>query len=111
MTFVIVVVICLAVLGYVLWPLRAGAPAAGPDPQLLLERERVAVAKDRKIDELRELLGDREAGKLDAADAKELERRLRHEAADLLHRLDELDERLAAGAGAEGRTATGEPVG
>lgn len=110
MEFVIVIGASFLTLAFVLWPLRSGEATGGPDPQLLLERERVAVAKDRKIDELRELLGDREAGKLDAAGAKALERDLRRQAADLLHRLDELDERLARDA-AERRTRTGEPVG
>lgn len=97
--FLAVMTIAAATLLYVFWPLRGEDPGAGADPQLLVERERIALAKDRKIDEIRELRGDREAGKLEASGARDLERRLRAEAADLLHQLDELDAQLAAAAG------------
>jgi hypothetical protein len=90
--FLLVMAIAAAVLGFVLWPLRASAPiAAGIDPRLLEDRDRAQLAKDRKLDEIRELRADRAAGKLDTADAAPLERALRAEAATLLHALDDAE--------------------
>lgn len=89
LTFLLVMVIAAGVLAFVLTPLlRAPAPVLGPDPQLLVARDRAALAKERKLDEIRELRADVAAGKLTAGDGKVLERALRAEAADLLHQLD-----------------------
>ncbi len=89
LTFLLVMLIAAGVLAFVLAPLlREPAEAEGPDPQLIVARDRAALAKDRKLDEIRELRADVAAGKLDAADGKVLERALRAEAADLLHQLD-----------------------
>lgn len=89
-----VIAIAAATFAFVLWPLRPGAPTPAPDDALRVERERIALAKDRKIDEIRELRGDQAAGKIEADRAREIERTLRAQAADLMHQLDELDERL-----------------
>ncbi len=90
--FLIVMTIAAAVLGFILWPLRAGAPiATGIDPRLLEDRDRAQLAKDRKLDEIRELRADRAAGKLSTTDAAPLERALRSEAAALLHTLDDAE--------------------
>ncbi|MDO9356121.1 MAG: hypothetical protein Q7T55_20650 [Solirubrobacteraceae bacterium] len=90
--FLLVMAIAAAVLAFILWPLRASAPVAtGIDPRLLEDRDRAQLAKDRKLDEIRELRSDREAGKLEAADAAPLERALRAEAATLLHALDDAE--------------------
>lgn len=87
-----------AVLWFVSGPLRPGADS-GPaqiDPRLLADRDRAQLAKDRKLDEIRELRGDRVAGKLTAADAAPLERALRAQAADLLHALDDAEAAIDA---------------
>lgn len=90
--FVLVMAVAAAVLWFVLWPLRGHAPVdGGIDPRLLEDRDRAQLAKDRKLDEIRELRADRAAGKLATADAAPLERALRAEAADLLHALDEAE--------------------
>ena len=88
--FLIVMTIAAAVLWFVSGPLRPGGlpDAAEIDPRLLADRDRAQLAKDRKLDEIRELRADRAAGKLADADAAPLERKLRAEAADLLHALD-----------------------
>ena len=98
LAFSIVMLVAAAALAFVAWPLRTGAPdpnTAGPDPRLIEERDRALLAKDRKLDEIRELRADRQSGKLAAADAAPLERRLRAEAADLLHALDHAEAALA----------------
>ena len=88
----IVMTVAAGVLTYILWPLRAGAPTkTGIDPRLLEDRDRAQLAKDRKLDEIRELRADRAAGKLTPADAAPLERALRSEAAALLHALDDAE--------------------
>lgn len=90
--FLIVMVVAAAVFWFVLWPLRGGVPAGvGIDPRLLEDRDRAQLAKDRKLDEIRELRADRAAGKLATADAAPLERALRAEAAELLHALDDAE--------------------
>lgn len=88
--FIIVMAIAAAVLWFVSGPLRPGGlpDTAEIDPRLLADRDRAQLAKDRKLDEIRELRADREAGKIATADAAPLERKLRAEAADLLHTLD-----------------------
>ncbi|MBO9532170.1 MAG: hypothetical protein J7513_04250 [Solirubrobacteraceae bacterium] len=97
LSFLIVMIVAAAALAFVAWPLRAGASAAtdGPDPRLIEARDRAELAKDRKLDEIRELRADREAGKITKADAAVLERQLRAQAADLLHALDEADAALS----------------
>lgn len=103
LTFLLVMLIAVAVLGFVLLPLlREPEIAEGPDPQLLVQRDRALLAKDRKLDEIRELRADVASGKLDAGDGKVLERALRAEAADLLHQVDAAEEAL--------REATPEPA-
>lgn len=88
--FIIVMAIAAAVLWFVSGPLRPGGlrEAAEIDPRLLADRDRAQLAKDRKLDEIRELRADRAAGKIAPEDAAPLERKLRAEAADLLHALD-----------------------
>lgn len=88
--FIIVMAIAAAVLWFVSGPLRPGglSEVDDIDPRLLADRDRAQLAKDRKLDEIRELRADRAAGKIAAADAAPLERKLRAEAADLLHALD-----------------------
>ena len=101
LTFLVVMLIVAAVTGFVAWPLRTGAPQSdGPVDQRLIDaRDRALLAKERKLDEIRELRADRQAGKLANADAAVLERQLRAEAADLLHALDRAEAALAEAAG------------
>ena len=87
--FLIVMALAAAVIVFVAWPLTTHAKIpTGIDPRLLEDRDRAQLAKDRKLDEIRELRADREAGKLTTLDAAPLERALRSEAAELLHTLD-----------------------
>lgn len=103
--FIIVMSIAASVFWFVIWPLRG--PAAGSDqgidPRLLEDRDRAQLAKDRKLDEIRELRADRAAGKLADRDAAPLERALRSEAADLLHALDEAEAAIDAAEAALGQ--------
>lgn len=110
--FLIVMAIAALVFWFVLWPLRGDAPAAdGVDERLELERDRVQLAKDRKLDEIRELRHDRAAGKLSAADAGPLERELRGQAAELLHELDAIEAQLDDAATAvQTREAVAPPI-
>ena len=114
--FLIVMAIAAAVLWFVTAPLRPGADH-GPaqiDPRLLADRDRAQLAKDRKLDEIRELQADRAAGKLSAADAGPLERTLRGQAAELLHALDAaeaaIDEAQARIDDSRGRTDEPQPA-
>lgn len=108
LSFLIVMLVAAAALAFVAWPLRAGAPEPGAgtvDPRLLEARDRAQLAKDRKLDEIRELRADRAAGKLAPQDAAVLERTLRAQAADLLHELDRAEAAIAEASGA----TAGEP--
>lgn len=94
--FLLVMLIAAAAIGFVVWPLRAGAlGATGPDPRLIEARDVALLAKERKLAEIRELRTDRAAGKIAVQDAAVLERQLRAQAADLLHALDAAEAALA----------------
>jgi hypothetical protein len=95
--FIIVMTVALAVFLYVLAPLRRTDDSDRTiDPRLLADRDRAQLAKDRKLDEIRELRADRQAGKLTEGDARALERELRAQAADLLHQLDDAEAAIDA---------------
>jgi hypothetical protein len=64
---------------------RAGGEAAGAAELADLE-----AARDAKYAEIRDAELDYRTGKLSEADWRALDRQLRREAVDLLHRLDEL---------------------
>lgn len=103
LSFLVVMLVAAAALAFVAWPLRAGAPEPGEgtvDPRLLEARDRAQLAKDRKLDEIRELRADRAAGKLAPEDAAVLERTLRAQAADLLHELDRAEAAIVEASGA-----------
>lgn len=111
LTFLLVMLLAAAVLAFVLMPLlRAPAPVAGPDPQLVVARDRALLAKERKLAEIRELRGDVASGKLTAADGKVLERALRADAADLLHQLDAAESALVEVTPAPAAEAPAEPA-
>lgn len=103
LSFLIVMLVAAAALTFVVWPLRGGARAPeGVDPRLIEDRDRALLAKERKLDEIRELRADRAAGKIAKEDAAVLERQLRAQAADLLHALDRAEEALAEAEGSLG---------
>ena len=62
---------------------RAGKEVAGQ-----AERADLEAARDAKYAEIRDAEMDYRTGKLSEADWRGLDRQLRHEAVDLLHRLD-----------------------
>jgi hypothetical protein len=111
LAFIIVMTVAVAVFWFVLWPLRGDQPAAtGIDPRLLADRDRAQLAKDRKLDEIRELRADRAAGKLTTADAAPLERELRNQAAELLHTLDAAEAAIDEAEARLQRTPATEPT-
>ena len=64
---------------------RAGREAVGA-----AERADLEAARDAKYAEIRDAEMDYRTGKLSEADWRALDRQLRHEAVELLHRLDEV---------------------
>jgi hypothetical protein len=86
----VLVVVAIAVL-VISAPLRAGRrnerEAAGA-----AERADLEAARDAKYAEIRDAEMDHRTGKLSEADWRAIDRRLRHEAVELLHRLDDAGE-------------------
>lgn len=82
------VVVALAVL-VISAPLRAGRQAERTAAGAA-ERADLEAARDAKYAEIRDAEMDYRTGKLSEADWRALDRQLRHEAVELLHRLDEL---------------------
>jgi hypothetical protein len=84
--------IVIVLLGVVVWlvsgPLRTGAAAA--DEAQGTRRDDLEAAKEAKYREIRDAELDYRTGKLSQDDWRALDRELRAEAMDLLHRLDEL---------------------
>jgi len=72
-------------------PLRAGRRIER-DTVDRAERADLEAARDAKYAEIRDAEMDYRTGKLSEADWRTLDRQLRREAVELLHRLDELDE-------------------
>ena len=70
-------------------PLR-GRPIA-PDPSRLAERSELEAAREAKFREIRDAELDYRTGKLSEADWRGLDRQLRAEAVEILHRLDDLE--------------------
>jgi hypothetical protein len=73
-------------------PLRAGRRVER-ESAVRAERADLEAARDAKYAEIRDAEMDYRTGKLSEADWRRLDRQLRREAVELLHRLDELDER------------------
>ncbi len=71
-------------------PLRAGRRAEREAADRG-ERADLEAARDAKYAEIRDAEMDYRTGKLSEADWRALDRQLRREAVELLHRLDELD--------------------
>jgi hypothetical protein len=80
----VVVAVAVLVISAPLMPGRAGRETAGAAEHADLE-----AARDAKYAEIRDAEMDYRTGKLSEADWRALDRQLRHEAVELLHRLDE----------------------
>ena len=82
----VVVAVAVLVISAPLMPGRcAGREAVGA-----AERADLEAARDTKYAEIRDAEMDYRTGKLSEADWRALDRQLRHEAVELLHRLDEV---------------------
>jgi hypothetical protein len=90
----VLVVLCVVVL-VVAAPLRAGA-AVSRSARDSADRDELEAAKAAKYAEIRDAEMDYRTGKLSEADWRALDRQLRREAVELLHRLDALEEREPA---------------
>jgi len=84
----VLVVIAVAVL-VISAPLRPGRRASR-DVAGAAERADLEAARDAKYAEIRDAEMDYRTGKLSEADWRALDRQLRREAVEILHRLDEL---------------------
>ena len=82
----VVVAVAVLVISAPLMPgRRAGRESVGA-----AERADLEAARDAKYAEIRDAEMDYRTGKLSEADWRALDRQLRHEAVELLHRLDEV---------------------
>ncbi len=86
----VLVVVAVAVL-VISAPLRAGRRSEG-DAAAAAVRADLEAARDAKYAEIRDAEMDYRTGKLSEADWRPLDRQLRREAVEILHRLDELGE-------------------
>jgi hypothetical protein len=84
----VVVVVAVAVL-LISAPLRSGR-RTGREPAQAAERADLEAARDAKYAEIRDAEMDFRTGKLSEPDWRALDRQLRREAVELLHRLDEV---------------------
>ncbi len=88
---VVAALVVIALLGLVVWllagPLRAGSAVEDRDAA---QRDDLEAAKEAKYREIRDAELDYRTGKLSEDDWRTLDRELRAEAVDLLHRLDRL---------------------
>jgi flagellar biosynthesis/type III secretory pathway M-ring protein FliF/YscJ len=94
MEFVLVLVVLAIAVLVIAAPLRRGRTAereAAEDAQ----REELEAAKAAKYAEIRDAELDYRTGKLSEADWRGIDRQLRREAVEVLHRLDALDDRDA----------------
>ena len=96
MTYVIILVLLVAVVWLVTAPLRRGAdreaPADEREAEDTMRRIDLEAARDAKYREIRDAELDHETGKLSDQDYDAIDSTLRAEAVELLHQLDELAE-------------------
>jgi hypothetical protein len=91
---VLVVLICVALVAAVAWPLLRPAPEAEPGgPPDDDDRRELDEALERSLAAIREIEFDHRAGHLSDADYQSLDREERQRAVDLIRRRDELGER------------------
>jgi hypothetical protein len=88
--FLVILAVVAAVVALVGAPLRPGRSSAR-EAAAEAERAELEAARDAKYREIREAELDHRTGKLSEADWRALDRTLRGEAVELLHRLDVLD--------------------
>ena len=85
-------IVVIVLLGLVVWlvsgPLRAGAKKA--DERDVAVREDLEAAKEAKYREIRDAELDYRTGKLSEEDWRAVDRQLRAEAMEILHRLDQV---------------------
>ena len=88
MDFVVIFVVLLVVVWFVSGPLRSRQ-----DDEVIESAERadLEAARDAKYREIRDAELDFRTGKLSEGDWRSLDRQLRREAVEILHRLDALD--------------------
>ena len=86
MEIVLVLVLLAVAILAISAPLRQRAAREAADRT---ERAELEAARDAKYAEIRDAEMDYRTGKLSEADWRALDRQLRHEAVELLHRLDE----------------------
>jgi hypothetical protein len=86
----VLILVAVAVLA-IAAPLRSGHRAE-PDAAGRGERADLEAARDAKYAEIRDAEMDYRTGKLSEADWRPLDRQLRHEAVELLHRLDAVED-------------------
>lgn len=95
MTYVILLLLLLAVVWLVSAPLRRDRVATGAsgegDPGHAMARIDLEAARDAKYREIRDAELDHQTGKLSDEDYEAINSTLRAEAIDLLHRLDALE--------------------
>jgi len=89
MDYIVVLVVLLVVVFVVSAPLRR----RGEEEDVDALREELEAERDAKYGEIRDADLDRRTGKLSDADWRTIDRTLRGEAIEILHRLDELPER------------------
>jgi type II secretory pathway pseudopilin PulG len=86
----VLVVVALAVL-VISAPLRSSGRSAERESATAGERAELEAARDAKYAEIRDAEVDYRTGKLSEPDWRALDRQLRREAVEILHRLDETD--------------------
>jgi len=88
MDFVVIFVVLLVVVWFVSGPLRSRQ-----DDEVIESAERadLEAARDAKYREIRDAELDFRTGKLSEGDWRSLDRQLRREAVEILHRIDALD--------------------
>ena len=92
MELLAILAVVLAVAAFVSAPLR-GDRAEQEEQREQAERADLEAAKEAKYHEIRDAELDYRTGKLSEADWRGLDRQLRREAVEVLHRLDALDDR------------------
>jgi hypothetical protein len=108
---ILIVILAFALLGVVLFvvsaPLRAGRAQAEPESRASQERAELQTAREAKYREIRDAELDLRTGKLSRKDYETTDGALRAEALEILDRLQALEDRVAAPAGAEPREGEG----
>jgi hypothetical protein len=100
MSYLILLLLLMAVVWLVSTPLRRGRPTAGASTEETMRRIDLEAARDAKYREIRDAELDHQTGKLSDEDYEAIDSTLRVEAIDLLHALDALEDTEQAPEGA-----------